>query len=367
MAAPSVRILDTNFYLHGEIDNYESLQFTRRFYRAGEFEMHIQIGKQHTDQLLQDRIIMVGNKPHKAGIIRYRQVSEDDNGIETLIIKGPTLGGILDQRVTMAVSYDRIRGPAETVLKHYVNNNLGNGTYATGIYSARQVPFFMVAPDLGRGKETPWQTRFEQLDAVNQEIAEFCDIGWQVALDILNKKWVYDVLPGRDLTTSQNIHPPVIFSHEFDNIQSQDYVDSWLQYKNIGYAGGAGEDEDRLIQIVGSGSGFDRRETFLDCSSAADALELTSMGEQALSEQKRIQTFNGLILSTGSFVYERDWDLGDRVTLQNKKWGLTMNSRVTEVKEIYEPASKLEIALGDEIPTITQFVKQLRSNVKRSD
>lgn len=366
MSAPSVRILDTDFNLLGEIDNYESLQLTRRFYRAGEFEMHIQIGKQHTDQLLKDRIIMVGNQPHKAGIIRYRQVTEDDQGIETLIIKGPTLGGILDQRITMAVNYDRIKGSAETILKHYVNNNLGNGTYATGIYAARQIPFFNVAPDQGRGKETPWQTRFEQLDAVVQEIAEFCDIGWQVALDIPNKKGVFDVLPGRDLTTSQNVHPPVIFSHEFDNIQSQDYVDNWLQYKNVGYAGGQGEDEDRLIQMVGSGTGFDRRESFLDCSSAEDAIELTSMGEQSLAQQKRIQTFNGLILSTGSFVYERDWDLGDRVTLPQKKWGLTMDSRITEVKEIYEPASKLEIALGDEIPTITQFVKQLRSNVKRS-
>ncbi|MEH7087185.1 hypothetical protein V7139_31460, partial [Neobacillus drentensis] len=62
MSAPSVRIIDTSFNLLGEIDNYESLQFTRRFYRAGEFEMHIHIVKQHTDQLLEDRIIMVGNR-----------------------------------------------------------------------------------------------------------------------------------------------------------------------------------------------------------------------------------------------------------------------------------------------------------------
>ncbi|MNW39614.1 hypothetical protein D3C74_167060 [compost metagenome] len=366
MRAPSVRILDPAFNLLGEIDNYESLQFTRRYYRAGEFEMHIHIGKRHTDQLLKDRIITIGNQPNKAGIIRYRQVAEDDKGIETLIIRGPTLGGILDQRVTLTESYDRIRGAAETVMKHYVNNHLVNGTYATGSYAARAVPFFAIAPDLARGRQTPWQTRFEQLDQVIQEIAEWCDIGWQVVLDYATKKWVFDSLIGRDLTTNQNTLPPVIFSHEFDNIQSQDYVDSWLQYKNVGYAGGQGEDEDRLVLMVGSGSGYDRKETFLDCSSAADAVELSELGEQSLSELKRIQTYNGLILNTGSFVYEKDWDLGDRVTLQNGKWGLTMHSRLTEVKEIYEPASKLEISLGDEIPTITQFVKSLRSHVKRS-
>lgn len=362
MRAPSVRIVDTGFNLLGEIDNYESLQLTRRFYRAGEFEMHIALGKQSVDQLLEDRVIIINNQSHKAGIITYRQIVEGDNGVETLIIKGPTLGGVLDRRITVTNSYDRISGPAETVMKHYVNNHIVNGVYAD-----RNIPLFAVAANQGRGKVTPWQSRYEQLDKVIQEIAEFCDIGWQVTLDIVAKKWLFDVKAGRDLTVNQSVLPPVIFSHEFDNIQSQDFVDSGLQYKNVGYAGGKGEEEDRLIQIVGSGSGLNRRETFLDCSSAEDAVELIELGKRKLTEQKRIVSYNGKILDTGSFIYEQDWDLGDKVTLQNKKWGLTMNSRITEVKEIYEPASKLEIVLGDEIPTITKFVKQLQSNVKRSD
>ncbi|OAB31746.1 hypothetical protein PMSD_18345 [Paenibacillus macquariensis subsp. defensor] len=362
MGAPSVRILDTNFNLLGEIDNYESLQLTRRFYRAGEFEIHIALGKQSVDQLLKDRVIVINNQLHKSGIITSRQIVESDNGIETLVIKGHTLGGVLDRRVTVTDSYDRVRGSAETVMKHYVSNHIVNGVYAE-----RNIPFFAVATNQGRGKVTPWQTRYEQLEKVIQEIAEVCDIGWQVALDFVTKKWVFDVVTGRILTAGQSLLPPVIFSHEFDNIQSQDYLDSDLQYKNVGYAGGKGEDEDRLIQIVGSGSGLNRRETFLDCSSAMDAIELVDLGKQKLAEQKQIVTYNGKILDTGSFIYERDWDLGDIVTLQNKKWGVTMDSRITEVTEIYEPASTLEIVLGAEIPTITEFIKQLQSNVKRSD
>ncbi|OAB48453.1 siphovirus ReqiPepy6 Gp37-like family protein [Paenibacillus antarcticus] len=361
MGAPSVRILDTNFNLHGEIDNCESLQLKRRFYRPGEFEMHIALGKQSVDQLIKERVIVVNNQPHKSGLIMSRQIIED-NGIETLIIKGPTLGGVFDRRLTVTDSYDRISGNAETVMKHYVNNHIVNGVYAD-----RNIPFFAVATNKGRGKVTPWQSRFEQLDKVEQEIAEFCDIGWQVALDFLTKKWVFDVVTGRNLTAGQSLLPPVIFSHEFDNIQSQDYLDSDLQYKNVGYAGGKGEDEDRFIQIVGNGSGLNRRETFLDCSSAVDAIELDYLGKQKLAEQKQIVTYNGKVLDTGSFIYEQDWDLGDIVTLQNKKWGVTMDSRITEVTEVYEPSSTLEIVLGNEIPTITEFIKQLRSNVKRSD
>lgn len=361
ISGPSVRILDTDFNLLGEIDNYESLQLTRRFYRPGEFEMHIQLGKRHTDQLLHDRVIYINNQPHKSGIIRYREITQDDSGIETLIVKGPTLGGVLDQRVTVTDNYDRIRGPAETVMKHYVTNHL-----ISSIYADRNIPVFSVAPNQLRGKETPWQTRFEPLDQVMQEIAEWCDIGWLVKLDFQNKKWVFDVLPGRDLTSGQNKLPPVIFSHEFDNIQSQQFIDSKLQYKNSGYAGGKGEDEDRLIQFVGGGKGLSRREVFLDCSSAENATELIDLGNQKISESKQIVTYNGMILNTNSFVYEKDWDMGDIVTLQNRSWNLAMDSRITEVKEIYEPDSKIEVVLGSEIPTITQYVKQLKNDVKRS-
>ncbi|MFE9276141.1 siphovirus ReqiPepy6 Gp37-like family protein [Paenibacillus glucanolyticus] len=226
ISGPSVRILDTGFNLLGEIDNYESLQLTRRFYRPGEFEMHIQIGKRHTDQLLHDRVIYINNQPHKSGVIRYREITQDDSGIETLIVRGPTLGGVLDQRITITDNYDRIRGPAETVMKHYVTNHL-----ISSIYPDRNIPVFSVAPNLLRGKETPWQTRFEPLDQVMQEISEWCEMGWFVRLDFSNKKWVFDVLPGRNLAAGQNTSPPVIFSHDFDNIQSQQYVDSRLQHK----------------------------------------------------------------------------------------------------------------------------------------
>ncbi|WP_433581585.1 siphovirus ReqiPepy6 Gp37-like family protein [Paenibacillus amylolyticus] len=355
-------MIDRNFNLLAEIDDYESLQFTRRFYRAGEFEMHISLHKQGVDQLHKENIIVIDNKMHKAGIIQSRNIGQNDQGIEVLVIKGPTLGGILDRRVTVTDNFDRVRGPAETVMKHYVNNHLINS-----VNTQRRVPFMSNAPDLGRGKVTPWQTRFEPLNMVVQEIAKWCDIGWQVRLDYSAKKWVFDVLPGRNLTASQNTLPPVIFSRDFDNIMSQSFTDSDQQFKNVGYAGGQGEYEDRLIQMVGGGTGADRRETFLDCSSAENAAELVDLGNQKLSLLKSIVSYDGQIINTGSFIYEVDWDLGDIVTMQSKSWGVTLDSRITEAKEIYEPESKIEISLGEEVPTITQIVRQLTTEVKRSD
>jgi len=360
VASPSIRILDTSFNLLGEIDDYESLQLTRRFYRAGEFELHIALGKQNVEQLVKDRVIIIGNQPHKSGIIKFREVTTE-NGVETLVVKGPTLGGVLDRRLTVTDSYDRIIGSAETVLKHYVHRHI-----VDGLYPDRSIPFIVTAPNLDRGKITPWQSRYDGLDVVISQIAEYCDIGWFMKLDFAAKKWVFDVLEGRDLTINQSVRPFVIFSNEYENIESQSFVDSDLNYKNVGYAGGPGEDEDRLVLTVGNATGYDRREVFIDASSAEDAIELAEMGAQQLAELKQVSTFNGRILGTRGFRYEQDWDLGDIVTTQNKRWGMTLDTRITEVKEIYEPVVKLEVQFGNDIPTITREIKKLQSNVKRS-
>jgi len=356
-----VRIIDTSFNLLGEIDDYESLQFTRRFFRAGEFEMHISIGKEGVAELQQDRIIVLGKQAHKAGIIKHIEIALDESGIEKLVVRGQTLGGLLDRRITIADDYDRVRGTAETVIKHYVTNHLIDSPYA-----ARNVPFLICAPDQQRGMTTPWQARYEPLDSVVEEIAKWCDIGWFIRLDFALKKWVLDVLVGRNLTVSQSTLPPVIFSTDFDNVQSQQFIDNTDAWKNVGYAGGKGEEEMRLIQVVGEAAGFDRREVFIDASSAEDVIELASMGEQKLSESKRLTTFGGRVLDTNSFIYERDWDLGDIITLQNRKWRVTMDTRIIEVKEIFEQAPKVEVTFGEDLPTVKGILNGLKNQVKRS-
>lgn len=356
-----VRIIDMDFNLLGEIDNYESLQFTRRHFRAGEFELHIAIGKRYVDQLLKDRVIFLGNQQHKAGYIVSREVKLNEDGSETVIVKGPTLGGVLDRRLTIADSYDRFRGAAETLMKHYVNRHI-----VDGVYPERKMPFFICAPDQARGIETPWQTRYEPLDHVITEIANWCELGWQVSLDFDTKKWVFDVRTGRDLTVDQSVNPPVIFSRGFDNVSSQQFIDSDASYRNVGYAGGPGEEEDQTVLVIGTASGFDRREVYLDASEAADAAEIAELGEVKLAGYRQIKTFDGKVIDTGSFIYEQDWDLGDIVTLQNLDWGLQSNTRIIEVREIYEQEVKIEVLLGDEIPTITSVVRSLQTQVGRT-
>jgi len=359
-----LRIIDNKFNLLAEIDNYESLIFTRRYYKLGEFELHININKNNADMLQKDNIIIIGNNGHKAGIIRYREIKVDENGkqSEILIVKGSTLSSFMGRRITIppeGQAYDQINSQAESVMKHYVTANCVAPTDIK-----RRIPELITGIDKGRGKIISYQSRLKQLDIELEAISLTSEVGWEIFLDLTNKKYVFDIIMGRNLTASQDILPPVIFSVDFDNIKSQHFVDSSINYKNKGYVGGQGEGENRsLIEVGDDVNGLDRIESFIDARDINENESLVQRGEQKLRENSEIATFESEILPNNSFKYGIDWDIGDIVTVLNRSWNVTLDSRITEVKEIYEAGGfRLEATFGNNIPT---FIDKLKNTLDK--
>lgn len=327
----------------------------RRFHTFGEFELRINRYKNNTDKLQKGNIISLDNK--KAGIIKHREIALDENGkaSENWLIKGFTLEYVFTQRITKpptGLAYDSINSDAESVIKHYIDVNIVNP-----IDINRKIDVLELTANQNRGKSIDWKSRYKILAEELEKISLNSELGLKMELDIANLKWVFDVYEGKDLTTAQSTNPPVIFSYDFDNIKTQHYVDSDIGYKNFGYVGGQGEGINRTIVEVGNDTGIDRIETFIDARDLDT--NLTQRGEQKLNELQSVKTLEGQVLTYGPFIFEKDWDLGDLVTVQNKGWGVTMDTRITEVKEIYEPAGfQLEVVFGNKIPTLIDKIKQ---------
>ncbi|GCD13130.1 siphovirus ReqiPepy6 Gp37-like family protein [Clostridium tagluense] len=354
-----IRIIDKDFNLLAEIDNYESLIFIRRFYKVGEFELHININKSYTDKLVDGNLILLGNKLNKVGIIMHRENTYDQNGepTDTLLIKGPTLKGLCNRRLMVPSNggYDSFEGSQEAIMKYFVEKNCVNS-----IDISRKISNLLIAENKNRGIADKWRSRYENLADKLTEIGEYANLGWDINLDFNNNKFVFDIIQGRNLTADQELLPPVIFSVNFENLKSRHYIDSSLNHKNVGYCGGKGDNENRLIQQVGEVSGFDRIESFIDCSQAEDVTELKTIGNQKLDELKKIKSFEVGIIPYGSFNYELDYDLGDIITAQDKNLGVTMNSRIIEFKEIYEVNGfNLEAIFGTNIPNLLDKIKNM--------
>jgi Siphovirus ReqiPepy6 Gp37-like protein len=367
-----IRILTPVLDLLAEIDDYESLLFTRRWHEVGEFELRINRHKRHTELLQRGNLIMLGVSKNKVGIIRHREIELDENGkkTENWLVKGIALKGVVAQRITVPPvgdSHDRSSGAAETVMKHYVNNHIVNP-----VDVKRKIDMVMISPDQQRGPQVSWESRFKKLDDELVEISKASGLGWDVILDFQQKKWIFDVFEGRDLTVNQSVNPPVIFSPQFESLKQLSFVESDYNYRNFGYIAGQGEGEDRRVVVVGEAEGLSRIETFIDARDISEQDEdqqalpeaeiiakLQQRGQQKLSEFAQEFFLEGQILTNSPFEYEKDYDLGDIVTIQNREWGVTRDARITEIKEIYEPnAFQIEATFGESRPTLVKKLKQ---------
>jgi hypothetical protein len=372
-----IRLLTPQLDLLAEIDNYESLLFTRRWHEVGEFELRINRHKRHTELLQRGNLIMLGASRNKVGIIRHREIELDENGkkTENWLVKGIALKGVVAQRITVPPvgdSHDRANGSAETVMKHYVNNHVVNP-----VDTKRKIDMVVLAVDLQRGSNVSWESRFKKLDEELAEISKASGLGWDVFLDFQQKKWMFDVFEGRNLTVNQSENPPVIFSPQFESLKQLSLVESDYNYKNFGYIAGQGEGEERRVVEVGEAEGLSRIETFIDSRDISEEDEsgqalpeeqiiekLRERGQQKLSEFAEEFFLEGQILTNSPFVYEKDYDLGDIVTIQNREWGVTRDARITEIKEIYEPGGfQIEATFGESRPTLVKKLKQELSQI----
>lgn len=400
-----VRVFTPDIELLGEISNYESLMFLRSWHGIGDLELRINRYKQYTDTLQKGNLLVVGNDKHKAYLILHKEIELNEQGkaSENWLIKALELKVVTGQRITLPPShtaYDNRSGFSETVMKHYVKNNIVNP-----VDPKRKISQLTIAADKGRGGNISWQSRFKNVGEEQAEISLVSNLGWGVSVDYGLRKWLYDVSEGRDLTVNQFINSPVIFSPQFDNIKNMSYVDSDLNYRNAAYIAGQGEGIERRIVELGQSTGLSRYELFVDARDVAEQIDvegqdpiprpvqeiisdLISRGEQRLAEMIQERFMEAQIMTPvkgidikrqlhfttqfqimesvmtkeknfSSFIYEEDWDLGDIVTVQNKDWGITLDTRITEVKEIYEPSNyQIEATFGQSRPTLIDKIKQ---------
>lgn len=379
-----LRIIDQEFKLLGELDQYTSLQINRSHFGVGNIDLRINRYKQHADKLLKGNIIFPENQQHKAFFIRHREIELDENGkaTENWIIKALSLKSITAQRLiypSPGSIHNSISGDAETVFKHYINTELVNHVDSNRIYEN-----LIIAPNLHRGVIISVQSRYDNLADKLTEIATLHNIGWDIVLDIENKQFVFDVVEGMDRSVSQSIIPPATFSTEFETLKAMSYVESDLDYKNVAIVGGVGEGLERKIIEVGENIGSNRFEIFVDARNVSEEIEdeitneklprpeediltdLINEGVATLSEHAQEVFLEGQALTNSILKYEKDHDLGDIVTLQNKDWGVTLNTRITAVKEVYEPDKfNIDLTFDNDRPTLISKIKSEMAGIKK--
>ena len=353
----AIRILSKDLNLLGEVDNYLSFSFTRKYYTYGEFQLVTNIKVQNADKLNVGNLIMIASDELKTGIIRHKEIKINEAGEEILTVKGFSLSHFLTQRITIpptGAAQDIIEGNVETAMKHFVKRNCLD-------IPGMEFSSFIISPNLNRGEVIKWSSRYKNLAEELEKISRLTGTSFMIYPDFELKSYIFDIYNGRNFSASQNTRPPVIFSSKFDNVNSQDYTDSLLDYGNYAIVAGQGEGVNREILMMGDEAavGFEKSVIFVDARDLKNNMDLPTRGAEKLKEHERITSFGAEVLTKGPFEYEKDWDLGDIVTVQNKEWNVEVNTRITEVTEIYEAGGfRLNVVFGEAPPTLGEKIKR---------
>ena len=250
--------------------------------------------------------------------------------------------------------WDRFTGSAEDAYLHYAMNNL-----IAPEDPKRAIPGLTAETSRHRGKELPWQARFDKLTDVFADIGEATGLGWDIVPDYAAKRWRFVVLEGADRGAYGNTggNAIALLSEEMGNAETVTRKQRTSACSTTLYIGGSGEDENRMIYSVGNEpEGLERRELWAEAGSVDDVDMLQLFGENKLATVAATDVLDADLMDRhGAVRYGVDYELGDIVGVAGA--GAQMNARITEVNQTFEGGKQaLKITFGTGALTVGGFL-----------
>ena len=266
-----------------------------------------------------------------------------------------------------SVANDIRIGPAETVIKEYLDANLISGP------SVRKVSGLAVATDQTRGPQVRGSARFTTMLPLVEGLAVRGGLGFDIKQQ--NDELVFEVFEPVDRSAD------VRFDVFNDSLSSSAYGYTAPGATRAIVAGG-GEGVDRLFLEESTQTAEDaealwnrRIEAFIDQRGSNELDELQEKALEVLTENgKTLITVEVTPSETGALTFGRDWNLGDTVTVVAGE--IEATAIVNEIGiSINEDGVRLAAVVGEPVPLTLEnrLVSAVRdqqdrlSNVERNE
>lgn len=347
--------------LVGIVDTASSIIWHRKYYEPGFFEVYAPCTSTNL------ALLTVGNYVTRydcveVGIIESVEVLTNQIDGRMISARGRFAKSILDRRIIYkrngySVSATVLSGSVETAARSLVSQNAIDCAFdpgrnitelALGAH-ANTAPVIIDENGAKSRKQVTYENLLTYTDSLLAEynLGAYCGLSDDLML-------AYTVFAGLDRSMGNVAgNNPVIFSQDFDNLITSHYAVDVSFQKNTALIGGAGEGTARFCAILKDAAvtGIARREMFIDAASHSNVYtddagatqsiddaeynaQLKTIGQQKLAEYIIEETFDGTFDMTDcSFVYRKDFNIGDIVTVQDVGLGLYINPRILEILE----------------------------------
>ena len=332
----NIYVLDGLNGIIGIIETFESVIWNVQYFSQNEFQL-ITAGTDSNLNLLTEGKLLVRDEDitnseyNNVMLIEKIQLDFDIDKGWILTVSGRGLKSILNRRIIW--NQTTISGYAEKCIRQIINDNVINPTN-----SDRAISNFILGTEQGFTDLTDIQLLGQNIGDWLEEICQVLGFGWDIYIS--NNKYVFKLYKGTDRSFNQSVVVPVIFSPEYDNLLSSTYSYNKGNYSNAALIGGEGEGLNKRTASIGTATGLNRYESYIDGSSVSSNGEIITVeqyigllqqyGQEQLSNQYFIENFEGEIIPNGVYKINQDYFLGDLVQVVNEK-GISAVPRIIEI------------------------------------
>lgn len=362
-------ILDKHFETLGMIGVFNTLIWTRRYYEAGIFELHVPA---EYFELMNSGMYLYRNDREELGVIREVNFAKDNKGARQAYCKGYFCEALLSDRVID--QQERITGTPETIGRALVTKYFISPTDTD-----RRIPQLKLGPVHGIGTSVTVMTTGDSVGDKLFDVEKTQEMSHKLVYDYLENTLSFEVWQGKDRTDAQTVNSWAIFSDSFYNVKNAQYNRDASSHKNFAYVAGEGEGSARVTVTVDLRTDADeeRRELYIDArdlqstytdsagnehtySAAEYRSMLTQRGLEKLVEYPVLEKVNSDVDPNANLIYGTDFDLGDLCTYRYTDVSIECTKRITEIQEVYEGSSQtLSVVFGNDSETsITKVIKR---------
>ena len=337
----------------GLLEGYDSLQWLTYSRDSGEFQ--ITLTDPDAAALLTQGTTILNTDTMELGSVEYRKPQVDAAGRLTVEVRGYNTVAMLTRRVVMGTV--NVTNLEAAMIQLYTDNRRG----------------LSLLPPAANGYEETAETQITWgtvLDAWKM-LAELAKVGFGTVFDRHTGTNTLHIYKGVDRSDDRSDDYRGVFGDRAGNLTEISFTQDASQYKNVAIVGGVGEGADRVVRIVGSAIGDDRRELWVDAkdlkktyqiatptgtydaqgnpkynyseatyTDAEYAAVLDQRGTEKLLECLNTQSVACTVVD-GPMRFGVNYGLEDRVPVICKDFlGLRMSARVSGVKLVYEDSAR---------------------------
>lgn len=329
-------VLNQKFEIIDVIDSYESLIWTDRYFKYGDFELYLPMQLDLLTSLQKDNYLYIRESEHVMIIEDFEITTDAEIGSRLRVI-GRSLESILDRRIVWGQG--TYSGTVPSIIKDVITDAVISPSI-----DERKIDNFIFqdsSDEFEAGDSIDLQFTGDNLYSVVSALCQRIGIGFRITLDA-DDNFVFSLYSGKDRSYTQDANPYVVFSPSFENIVDSRYIETNSNYRNVTLVAGEGEGSDRRTITIGDASGLSRRELFTDARDISSRTsegtltdeqynsQLTERGNEKLEEYVASTAFEGRAETTRMFRYGEDFFMGDIVQIANE-FGMESRAYITAI------------------------------------